>query len=150
LSAYIVDHDHIDALLSYGIEHKVRYVVRDPNAACIEITETNATEIGRIMLDENERSVRHRYPGSDVDDLPGSIGQDAAKYKFKRWPALVALPAMTILKACDGFDYQANETENYEQSLAATIIRAIRGYAIRRLPGYDNAPGWSMHRPIKA
>ena len=84
MSAYIVDHDHMDALLSYGIEHDVRYVVRDTNAL-VAITLQNATEIGRILLDENERSVRHRYPDCDVDELPGTIGQDAAKYKFRRW-----------------------------------------------------------------
>lgn len=147
MSAYIVDHDHIDALLSYGIQHQVRYSVAE---SCVEINLHNATEIGRILLDENERSVRHRYPGSDVDDLPGTIGQNAASYKFRRWPALLQLEALTILKACDGFDYQACETENYEQSLAATIVRAIRGFAIRRLPGYSDAPGWHLARPVKA
>ena len=65
MSAYIVDHDHIDALLSYGIEHDVRYVVRESNA-CVNISRTNATEIGRILLDENERTVR--YEGKLVGD----------------------------------------------------------------------------------
>jgi len=146
LSAYIVDHDHIDALLSYGIEHDVRYVIRESNA-CVNICRTNATEIGRILLDENERSVRYRYPDCDVDELPGTIGQNAATYKFRRWPTL--LPALTVLKACDGFDYQASETPDYETSLAAIVIRAIRKWAITRLPGYSDAPGWSMHRPVK-
>ena len=147
MSAYIVDHDHIDALLSYGIQHEVRYVVPD-TGALVEINATSATEIGRILLDENERSVRHRYPGSDADDLPGTIGQDAAKYKFRRWPTSV--DAMAILKACDGYDYQACETDDYGKSLANAIITAIRGYAIRRLPGYSDSPGWHMHRPVKA
>jgi len=59
------------------------------------------------------------------------------------------LPALTVLKACDGFDYQASETPDYETSLAAIVIRAIRKWAITRLPGYSDAPGWSMHRPVK-
>ena len=147
MSAYIVDHDHIDALLSYAIQHNVRYVVRDPVAACIEITKQNATEIGRILLDENDRSVRSRYPGFSADELPGTIGEDAAKYKFRLWPA--PGDAMTILKACEGYDYQACETDDYETSLAAIIIRAIRKWAISRLPGYDDSPGWSMHRPVR-
>jgi hypothetical protein len=146
LSAYIVDHDHIDALLSYGIQHQVRYVAPE-SGSCVEIDLNNATEIGRILLDENERSVRHRYPGSHVDDLPGTIGQNSACYKFRRWPA--PGDAMAMLKACDGYDYQACETDDYEQSLAATIIRAIRGFAIRRLPGFSESPGWHMHRPVR-
>ena len=146
MSAYIVDHDHIDALLSFAIQHDVRYVV---NGACIEISKTNATEIGRILLDENERSVRHRYPGCDPDELPGTIGQNAACYKFRRWPALVPLAALSILKACDGLEYQCCETDDYEQSLAANIVGAIRKFAISRLPGYSESPGWSMSRPVK-
>ena len=149
MSAYIVDHDHIDALLDYAIQQQVRYVVRETNSI-VEIDAKNATEIGRILLTENERSVRARYPACDVKELPGTIGEDAANYKFKRWPLRSPLQALTILKACDGFDYQACETDDYEQSLAANIIRAIRGFAIRRLPGYSDSPGWSMHRPVKA
>lgn len=146
MSAYIVDHDHIDALLSYSIQQQVRYTVPETNA-CVEITLNNATEIGRILLDENERSVRSRYPGCCDDELPGTIGQNAACYKFRRWP--VPGDAMAMLKACDGYDYQACETEDYEQSLAATIIRAIRKWAISRLPGFSESPGWHMHRPVR-
>ena len=149
MSAYIVDHDHIDALLDYAIQQQVRYVVRETNSI-VDVTTENATEIGRILLTENERSVRARYPACDVNELPGTIGEDSANYKFKRWPLRSPLQALTILKACDGFDYQACETDDYEQSLAANIIRAIRGFAIRRLPGYSDSPGWSMHRPVKA
>lgn len=147
MSAYIVDHDHIDGLLSYAIAAQVRYVVPATDS-CVEIELHNATEIGRILLDENERSVRHRYPGCDADELPGTIGQNSACYKFRRWR--MCGDALVILKACDGFDYQACETNDYEKSLAALIIRAIRNYAIRRLPGYSDSPGWSLSRPVKA
>jgi hypothetical protein len=145
VSAYIVDHDHIDGLLSYAIAAQVRYVA---NGSAVDIELHNATEIGRILIDENERSVRHRYPGCDASELPGTDGQDSANYKFRRWR--MCGDALVILKACDGFEYQACETDNYEQSLAATIIRTIRNYAIRRLPGYDKSPGWSLSRPVKA
>ena len=148
MSAYIVDHDHIDALLSYAIKQNVSYTVPVTKSR-VEITERNATEIGRILLDENERSVRYRYPGSDADDLPGTIGQDSASYKFKRWPVGHPLAALTIMKACDGFDYQACETDDYSETLACRIVNTIRSYAITRLPEYSNAPGWSLTRPVK-
>jgi hypothetical protein len=149
VSAYIVDHDHIDALLSFAIEHQIRYVVPETKS-CVEIELANATEVGRILLTENERSVRCRYPDCDVKELPGTMGEDAATYKFRRWPARHPLSAMTILKACSGFDYQACETEDYEQSLAAVIVRKIRDYAINRLPGYSESPGWHLCRPVNA
>jgi hypothetical protein len=143
MSAYIVDHDHIDALLTYAIQQEVTYYVPDTKS-CVEISAKNASEIGRILLDQNERSVRFRYPNIDADDLPGTIGQDAAKYKFRRWKS--PLPALVVLKACDGLDYQSCETDDYKQTLAFKIVDTIRGYAIRRLPGYDASPGWSMER----
>jgi len=140
MSAYIVDHDHIDALLSYAIEHRARYTALQ---SCVEITALNATEIGRILLDENERSVRCRYADCSPDELPGS-GQESASYNFRPWSK--PLQALTILKACEGFDYQACEADNYDQSIASNIIDAIRKIAIYRLPGFSDAPGWSLSR----
>ena len=93
--------------------------------------------------------MRYRYPHDDVRELPGSVS-DSAKYKFRLWPLAAPLDALVILKACDGFDYQACETDDYEQSVACCIVNAIRGYAIRRLPGYSASPGWELTRPVKA
>ena len=147
MSAYIVGHDHIDALLTFATADDpqafgpISYRL-EPSGNRVEITTTNATDVGRILLTENERSVEHRYPGDN--DLPGKIGEEAAGYSFRPWaetPAPVA-----ILKACDCFEYQACETDDYRQSDAYRIIDAIRSRAISRLPGYSNAPGWEFRR----
>ena len=153
MSAFIVSHDHIDALLSFASKRdsygSVSYYVKETGAH-VSITEQNATEIGRILLTENERSIYARYPDCKPGDdrKPGAIGEDAAGYNFKPWPIHSPLLAVSILKACSCFDYQACETDDYDDSLAATIIDAIRNRAIRRLPGYDDAPGWEFHRPV--
>ena len=89
MSAYIVDHDHIDALLDYAIQQQVRYVVRETNSI-VEIDAKNATEIGRILLTENERSVRARYPACDVNELPGTIGEDVGELQVQALAAAVA------------------------------------------------------------
>jgi hypothetical protein len=156
MSAFIVGHDHIDALLSFAMQRdtygSVRYYIKDTHTS-VEITKQNATEIGRILLTENERSIYHRYPdvkpGKD-ENKPGTWGEDAETYKFKPWPLTSPLSAVSILKACDCFDYQACETDDYEQSLAHTIINAIRKRAIHRVPGYDDAQGWEFRRPAAA
>jgi mannitol-1-phosphate/altronate dehydrogenase len=112
MSAYIVDHDHIDALLTFALcKSYGRGVVYTANETLIEIVSTNATEIGRILLTENERSVRHRYPDDAPGDLPGSIGEDAASYLFHRYERTPS--PLVILKACECFDYQACETDDY-------------------------------------
>jgi hypothetical protein len=145
MSAYIVGHDHIDALLTFALcKSYGRGVVYIANDALIEIIDDNASEIGRILLTENERSVRHRYPNDAPGDLPGTIGEDAANYTFRQFDQPVS--SLAILKACDCFDYQACETDDYKSSVAYAIVDAIRKRAIMRLPGYENSPGWDMVR----
>ena len=147
MSAFIVGHNHIDALLTFATTPRHGVGGGDvasyrANGNRVEITRDNATEIGSILLTENERSVRHRYPDCAPDDLPGTIGETAARYEFRLYDGPVS--AVAILKGCDCFDYQACETDDYESSLACTIIDAIRKRAITMLPGWDNAPGWEF------
>jgi hypothetical protein len=147
MSAYIVGHDHIDALLTFATTRRSGSTVSYWIAATgnrVEITTDNADKIGRILLRENERSVAHRY--GRTRPLPGTIGQEASSYTFRHW-GLGPLQAISILKACDCYDYQACETgEVYYQSVAFAIISAIRSAAIHALPGYDATPGWEFRR----
>lgn len=146
MSAFIVSHDHIDALMSYALAHRLSYYVPAvPPAvggASITVTSFNVTEVGRILLDENERSVRARYSDYAPGELPGTIGEESGGYTFRQFPAL---PAVHVLKACQCFDYQACETDDYEATLAHTIVNAIRSAAVRDLPGYEKAP-WEINR----
>jgi hypothetical protein len=148
MSAYIVGHDHIDALLTFASADDERsfgpvsYWL-EPTGNRVEITERNASEIGRALLAENERSVGHRYPGDAPGDLPGA-GEDAAAYTFRPWAEVP--PALAVLKGCDCFDYQACESDDYRSSDAYRIINAIRHRAISLLPGYENTPGWEFRR----
>jgi hypothetical protein len=136
MSAFIVGNDHIDGLLSFAISRVRGNVCYYHDDNRVEISRNNATKIGRILLAENERSVCHRYNEASEDE--------ASSYTFKPWHETPN--PVSILKACDCFDYQACETEDYEKSEAHTIIMAIRKRAISALPGYDNAPGWELRR----
>jgi hypothetical protein len=151
MSAYVVGHDHIDALLTFAIERKVSYFVADTGAT-VEINLINASAIGAILLQENERSVRHRYSSTPADDLPGTDGERADNYVFRRFAELPSpqnLRCTWVLKGCDCFDYQACETDDYERTLACRIIDCIRLAAVDGLPNYDGAP-WEIvrKRPI--
>ena len=148
MSAFVVGHDHIDALLTFAVDLKIAFY-NPENKRTEYINDTTVTDIGKILLAENERSVGHRYGETDPDDMPGTTGEDSRNYKFRRFGA--NLTCLSILKACDCFDYQACETEDYEASLACRIVNCIRGYAVRRLPGFDDAPGWEFRRkPLSA
>lgn len=154
MSAFIVSHDHIDALLTFAKLHRVDYYVPQhvcnvPGGTRVDITSDNATEVGAILLTENERSVRCRYSDIDPTDLPGTIGENAAGYRFREFSDLYRLPAgkkcAWILNACRCYDYQACETDDYEQSLAHRIVEAIQAAAIRALPHIEDAP-WEINR----
>ena len=145
MSAFVVSHDHIDALVEYAVTHRLRYFV---DGLPIYITTDNATEVGAILLQENVRSVLSRYPDCTEETAPGRDGEMVAYYDFEPFLDLHKLPkhklVAVILTACDCFDYQACETDNYEASVACKIIEAIRTEAIRAVPKYD-AP-WEITR----
>lgn len=146
MSAFICGNDHIDALLTYAIAVKASF--RHPiSENRIDITDANADTIGKWLMQENERSVGTRYrdpgDGSVIRDMAGDEHSDNYRYRFWSLP----LTAVSVLKGCDCFDYQACETDDYEQSVAYAIIEGIRGHAIRRLTGYSDAPGWEFRRP---
>lgn len=144
MSAFVVGYDHIDGLLTWAIDQKVSYYWNNQRT---EITRENASKIGRILLKENERSVGHRYPDckDDPTEMPGTCGQEAADYIYRRFEA--PLTAVSIIKACDCLDYQSCEHDEWEQSEAWRIMYTIHKFAGRRTAGYDNAPGWELRRP---
>lgn len=135
MSAFIVDDMHINAIVTYAIDHRLDYYSADAKTR-IAITSDNAEAVGRILMDENVRSVCARY--SEVADDEKSAG---ATYSFKRFP--VPLTSIEIIKACDCLAYQSCETDNWEESLAWNIINAIKGSAVHGIGGYEAAP-WEI------
>lgn len=149
MSAFVVGHAHIDALVTFCLDHKVSYWLPKTHSR-VAVTLDNAEEIGRILLEENETSVGHRYPGDHPEELPGAAGETAAGYRFRRYtpaiPAGLNVP-LVILKACHCLEYQSCEHDGWPQSTAWIIVQAIKDTAQRALPGYDKAPGWELRRP---
>ena len=146
MSAFVVSHDHIDGLVTFAIDKRVSYWV-EAQGTRVNITIENAEEIGRLLLEENQRSVGYRYGEDDPDEMPGTVGENDATYRFQHFRE--PLSAVTILKACSCFAYQSCEHPDWEKSLAHSIIEAIRHRAISALPGYDSAPGWEITRQAR-
>lgn len=142
MSAFIVSHDHIDAIVTYAAFSRVSFW--NPEAKTrTEITMTNAEEIGRMLLHENERSVRGRYPDDGPGELPGTVGEDAATYRFRVWQR--PLKPVEVIKAVKCLEYQSCEHRGWESSLAWRICQSVKDHAINRLPGYDDA-AWEINR----
>lgn len=141
MSAFIVGHDHIDALVSFAILKRISYWDGDQKKR-IDITHTNATEVGRILLSENTSSVACRY----MDRLDEEERAVTETYTFRLWSPV---PMTHIMKACNCLDYQCCETDDWEQTVACRIVDEIRQGAINSLPGYTDAP-WELLRPADA
>ena len=121
MSAFIVETGLIDALVTFA-------TMQDH---CSSARYLSLDEIGQVLVDQNYRSVNERYRKND----------DPEKYSFRFFSA--SMSAIQIIKACDCYDHQACETDDYETTKAAEILREIRRKAISQLPGYDAAK-WGM------
>lgn len=144
MSAFVVSHDHINAMLTFAKDKRMG----DRLSYFIDRSKTSDwNTIGRVLLAENERSVCHRYVDAVPGDAPGVIGQEAVNYSFQPYAPFATMPftrkLVWVIKQCDCFDYQACETDDYDESIAHRIIAEIRAKAIRCLPDYDAAP-WGI------
>lgn len=128
MSAFIVTHAHINALVTWANEH----ITGNPDYC-------DPQRIGRILWDENRRSVAYRYKE------PVSTPEPFEWRPFDAKPLTLA----GVIKAVECLEYQSCETPDYDTREAARILRTIKGEAISRLPGYRNAE-WCIAEPQTA
>lgn len=126
MSAFVVSHDTIDKVIEAGIRTRV-------------IEPDDATADGKLLLEENVRSVRYRYP-EDPNDLPGPILGDGVTfddyvnaYTFLRSDASTG----ELKGAVECLDYQSCELPDWETSHAGRMVRAIEDRLAR-----TQATGW--------
>lgn len=148
MSAYVVDRPHIAFLVEAahsraldpghygGISWYHNTHLHTLNYSDHE----RAAKVGQMLWDENVRSVQHRYPECS-DDLPGEIGCDFQYGEHVR-PQSPITP-VAVLKACDGYEYQACETDDWSESEAHAFLQGLRSRAISMLPGYEDAE-WAI------
>ena len=118
MSAFIVNHDHISALVTGFARHHYDRLSRD-----------EATELGQLLLIENSRSVAYRY-NEPVDE-------DWRDYRFEQ---IDVKQIVHLLKMLDCLEYQSNERPDYEESIAYKKLMQMRKTLIRALPGYEDGP----------
>jgi len=166
MSAYIVDKVHIDLLVQAMLEtyHKPFYVHRfEPTEVTLPVTTSPAVDpvpeevrhlyvwgdiseadfMGRILWAENLESIKYRYPTDAEGQWPGPAGlttDDVYCYAYERLPSHGNIPAVTVLKAIQGYEYQSCEHPGWSTSIAHAAIERLQSDAIGRLPGYEDAP----------
>ncbi len=131
MSAFIVSNFHVATIVNYGTCQKrdIGYIWCNKWKL---LADENPNWIGQVLVDENQRAVNARY-GEDL--LPEQYQPVST--------TLTSCNPMEILKAVHCLQYQCNETVEWPQSEAYAILKAIESYAVRALPGYDEAP-WTI------
>ncbi len=128
MSAFIVSNTHIATLMNFAHRHHVTVYYNDRRWDARN-SDDFAT-LAQILVNQNYLSVNTRY----------DEGKEPADYRHIDTPEV---PIVQIFKACDCYDYQACETDDYQETLARRFIDAIRREAWTGLPGYDDA-AWDI------
>jgi hypothetical protein len=129
MSAFMCSDSHITALAAYASKRENQLYM--PSF----IKDASLKDIGKILHDENLKSVNHRYEESEV-------------YSFEacKWARNQAFSPVQIIKAAKSLAYQSGESPTYKSSDASAIIDAIITLAITQLPGYNKAE-WEINKP---
>ena len=126
MSNFIVSDRHIDALVGAAIEMNGGLNLDFKLSIHCEIFHyDNPDEMGRILLEQNYRSVNYRYKENNK----------LREYKYR---SCKLFSPLQILAACDCYDYQSDYCNDYHDTEPARIVNAIRRHFITRLPGYSD------------
>lgn len=133
MSCYIVDDEHINvmawALRAFG---DPGHTIWDGANWLPCATDTDLDLIARTLHAWNVAAWNQRYVDVATPTYAGYLE-----------PIHTTWTPVEIIKACDGYDYQACDAPGWENSPARHISQAIRAIAIKALPGYEQA-AWEI------
>jgi hypothetical protein len=133
MSAFIVDYDHINAILSWAIKQEC--YVPDAAGELEKITAENADTFGQVLADENCRSHNYRYADENTDALD---------YVFRPFP--IELTTGELIRACACLDYQSCETPDWHKTHAYQILLHIRSRATYETKEYETCESaWGIN-----
>ena len=127
MSAFIVSEKHINTLVTWASK----------NGIVCKGCPVKGHEQGfaTMLYRQNVRSVNYRY------------NEDTPFYGIRYEPTKVEAikENLQIVKACNCYDYQACETDNYDKTLAALLVEKIRHFAAR-LDGLTEIEAYALVR----
>src|SRR5665213_2957769 len=139
MSAWIVTTQHIDLMVSAALQqHDFSWWCWSEQRRH-DVNLSTATDVGRLLLAENIRSVSHRYRDEPLADLPGPITKTRPEdyvwtdHKIKLSPAEIS-----SLLGC--YDYQSCETSDWHTTAAYDFVAALRESVLDSIVGRDDVP----------
>lgn len=134
MSAFVVDQEHIDELISAAIDLEMRTRLAT-DRGYRQVNHEDGSDFGRMLWAENVRSVIHRYRLSGTEEA-AEYEAAVEAYGFNWRP----VPPGRAAKRLACFEYQACECEDWEESLAHDFGSQMARALIIKLPGYAEAP----------
>lgn len=155
MSAFIVDLEHINVMVWAGSQLEGHYGpmrwttdIEDGDMPAADSEPDNSgfgrpynvfylrpdtrNRVGQMLLDANVASVDYRYNETN----------DVEVYRYQR-PLDTEWSVGELLNAIHGYEYQACETPDWQQSEAHAFCRALEQKLIRQVPGYESGP-WEI------
>ena len=139
MSAYIVDHATIHAIITWARSLHICVPNLDGSPRWAPLNDLDPNEVGQLLLNENVKSVNHRYRAKDVP--PAYAFREV--HAIKRGQYNPILTAIDIIKACNCLEYQSCEHPGWNRSWAKRFLDHVIDNSIPRLPDYDAAP-WGI------
>ena len=140
MSAYLVEDEHVKQLAAYlcnddqsSLNHLVEWHGYGFKGDGLPAERDKlATHYANILLAENYRSLRARYGDAEIPHKVTVTLGEVLRTDL--------IPAVNILHSLACFEYQACESDDWDTTDAYKICDQVRREAIKRLPGYDDAP----------
>lgn len=130
MSAWVCTNAHVDYIIAATVSFDRRRELP-----------MSPTEAGRLLLQENVRSVLHRYgPDALSADEVAAYARQIEQYTFSDVATLTPVAALKLLAS---WQYQTCETPDFKETSAWGLAEKIRSLLVAALPGYDTAP-WSL------
>ena len=158
MSAFVVNADHITALIAVAMHGPANYHAPRSESAFsgrftwhafnitvagnweqLRLDLNSADAIGQMLWEENRKSVAHRYRPSAA--LAEALTEAEEPYHYRRPPKAPTIAG--ALKAIRCLEYQSCEHPEWEQSAAHAFCENLRLRLCEALPGYDDAP-WEI------
>ena len=131
MSAFLCDPRHIGDLASWYAH----------------VISTDVSPIATALAQANLDSVEARYPDTrDEGAAKGfNVAEDNLAYlalcqKAAHNSAAHHIPLVEIIKAVHCLNYQSCEVDGWDSHSAKYLLDRIEAHAVRKLPGYDEAP----------
>ena len=144
MSAFIVDKEHIDLLVTAGLEFRSYGPLswwHEATGKRYELTPQRAHEVGQMLWAENLASLVGRYPNDGSGERPGPIDFEddmVLTYRYQRIPGVPDIA--TVAKAVHCYEYQSCEHDGWKTSQARAFCQALEHACVTRMPGYEAAP----------